>query len=454
MTDTDRPAAPRRLPLEGVRVADLTVVWAGPYVTQLLAEWGAEVIRVEPRTRIQPSTRGAERQPATPEVLRAMAKMGSSMHGFPDFEAGDDPWNRGAGFNSHARNKKSMTADITTPQGREIFLRLVERCDVLVENNVPETIEKANITYDVLRERNPALIMMRMPAFGLSGPYKNYRAYGTHIEAMIGHHYLRAYPDAALDAAGDAFTGDAVAGVMGAFAVTMALRHRRRTGRGQQIELSQAENFLPLLGDFILDYSVNGRDAGPQGNRHRAHAPHGYYPCAGDDRWIGIDCDSDEAWAGICDALEAPDLWGDPRFATGPARFQHREELDRLLAERTRPHDDHALFWALQARGVIAGPVQNERDAFSCPQAADRGFFEELTGESTGTHRYPGLIGRMTETPNHLRTAAPRLGEHNDYVYREVLGYSAAEYQALRDSGQVGEEYAPGVVPWQRPAAG
>lgn len=438
-----------RLPLEGVRIADLTVVWAGPYVTQMLSEWGAEVIRVEPRTRVQPSTRGAERQPATPEVLQAMAKMGSSIHGYPDFTAGDEPWNRGAGFNSHARNKKSMTADITTPEGREIFLRLIERCDVLIENNVPETIEKANITYDVLRERNPKLIMLRMPAFGLSGPYKNYRAYGTHIEAMIGHHYVRAYPDAPLDEAGDAFTGDAVAVVMGAFAVTMALRHCRRTGKGQQIELSQAENFLPLLGDFILDYTVNGRDQGPQGNRHRAHAPHNYYPCAGDDRWIGIDCDSDEAWVAICEVLGADELLADERFATGPGRFNDRDDLDRLLGEYTRQHDDGALFMQLQAHGVIAGPVQNERDAFNCPQAGERGFFEELTGEATGTHRYPGLIARMERTPNSLRTAAPMLGEHNDYVYREVLEYSAEEYQALRDSGQVGEDYAPGVIAWK-----
>ncbi|TAJ17058.1 MAG: hypothetical protein EPO65_12075, partial [Dehalococcoidia bacterium] len=183
------------LPLEGIRVADVTVVWAGPYVTQLLSEWGAEVIRVEPRTRIQPLTRGADMQPPPEAALRQLARMGMTLFSYPDFDPGDDPWNRSAGFNSHARNKRSMTADITTPEGREAFLRLIEKCDVMVENNVPETIEKANLTYDVLKERNPNLIMLRMPAFGLSGPYKNYRALGTHIEGMIGHHYLRSYPD-------------------------------------------------------------------------------------------------------------------------------------------------------------------------------------------------------------------------------------------------------------------
>ncbi|GMU41653.1 MAG: putative L-carnitine dehydratase [Chloroflexota bacterium] len=436
------------LPLDGIRVADVTAVWAGPYVTQLLSEWGAEVIRVEPRTRIQPLTRGADMQPPPEPALRHLAQMGMTLFAYPDFQAGDDPWNRSPGFNSHARNKLSMTADVTTPEGREIFLDLIEKCDVLVENNVPETIEKANLTYDVLRERNPNLIMLRMPAFGLSGPYKNYRALGTHIEGMIGHHYIRSYPDETPEAAGDVYTGDAVAGVMGAFSVAMALRARRRTGRGQMIELSQAENFLPILGDFILDWTANQRDVGPQGNQHRTHAPHGYYQCAGDDRWIGIDCDSDAAWSAICDVLGAADLASDARFTSEAGRYQHRASLDKLLSEYTRERSDAELFQTLQNRGVIAGPVQNDADAFACPQLDARGFFEELPSDSYGTRRYPGLIFSMANTPNRLRRVAPRLGQDNDYVYRDVLGYSETEYQHAQESGQAGLGYAPGVVPW------
>jgi len=439
------------LPLKGIRVADVTVVWAGPYVTQLLAEWGAEVIRVEPRTRIQPLTRGADMQPPPEPALRQLAQMGMTLFSFPDFQAGEDPWNRSPGFNSHARNKLSMTADITTPEGREIFLDLIEKCDVLVENNVPETIEKANLTYDVLKERNPNLIMLRMPAFGLSGPYKNYRALGTHIEGMIGHHYIRSYPDETPEAAGDVYTGDAVAGVMGAFGVAMALRARRRTGRGQMIELSQAENFLPMLGDFILDWTANQRDAGPQGNQHRTHAPHGYYPCDGDDRWIGIDCDSDAAWSAICDVLDAADLASDARFTSEAGRYEHRASLDKALSEYTRSRSDAELFRALQDVGVIAGPVQNDADAAACPQLNERGFFEELPSESYGFRRYPGLIFTMANTPNRLRRVAPDLGQDNDYVYREVLGYSESEYERAQKSGQAGLGYAPGVVPWLSP---
>jgi len=442
MTTDTRP-----LPLEGVRIADVTVVWAGPHVTQLLAEWGAEVIRVEPRTSIQPLTRGAELAPQPRATLEMMMSLGMTLFGYPDLEPGDAYWERSPSFTSHARNKLSMTADVMTDEGREHFFRLVEKSDVVIENNVPETIEKAGITYEELRERNPNIIMLRMPAFGLDGPYKNYRALGTHIEGMIGHHYLRGYPDADPEAAGDVYTGDAIAGVMGAFAVAMAVRHRNRTGEGQQIELSQAENFLPILGEFILDYTVNGRNADPQGNRHPFHAPHGIYPTAGDDEWIAIDCDSEEAWHATCEVLGADDLLEDDRFDTMTARHPNQSVLVRALAEYTRPREVMGLFLELQSEGVIAGPLQNEVRAFACPQLLTRGFFEELTSEATGIHSYPGLNFRMLHTANSLRTPAPLLGEHNEYVYKQVMGYTDDEYAAAVASGQIGTAYVPEVLP-------
>ncbi len=439
-------AASQGLPLAGVRVADITVVWAGPHVTQLLAEWGAEVIRVEPRTRIQPSTRGAERVPPTAEQLKEMAAQGITLGAFPDFEGGADPWNRGASFNSHGRNKLSMTADIMTPEGRETMLRLVEVCDVVVENNVPETIDKAGIGWEALSERNPRLVMLRMPGFGLSGPYQNYRGYGLHMEAMISHTHIRSYPDEPIEAAGDVVTSDAISGIQGAFAISMALRHVRKTGQGQLLEQPLAEAFLPIIGDFLLDYTANGRDTEPQGNRHRTHAPHNYYLCREDGAYLAIDCDSDEAWRALCRYLGAEDLLADARWQTAAGRYAEQADLDRALSEHTRRHDQHELFLGLQAVGVICGPVQNEAQAYACPQLEARGFFEEATSESTGTHAYPGINVRLANTPNHLRTGSPALGQHNDYVYRELLGYSEAEYRALEESEQVGRDYAPGVV--------
>ena len=432
----------RRLPLDGIRVVDVTVVWAGPHCTQLLAEWGAEVIRVEPRNRVQPSTRGAEAR-YTREYLKALREKGQPVpYSYPDDDPGARPWNRNAAFNSHARNKLSMTLDIMAPEGLDIFKRLVAVSDVVVENNVPETIEKAGITYEALRQVKPDLIMLRMPAYGLSGPYKNYRSFGNHMEAVTGHHYLRGYPDLDPSASGPSFMADAAGGVLGAFAVMLALRHRRRTGQGQQIELALAENFLPYLGELILDYTMNGRVAEPQGNDHPSHAPHGVYPCRGEDRWIAIDVGTDAEWRALCEVLGRPAWSEDPRFATALARWRHRAELDRYLRAWTSTQERYDLFHRLQAAGVTAGVVQDEADLFSCPHLEERGFFEELHHPDAGRHRYPGLVFKMAGTPNRLRRHPCMLGEDNDYVYRKVLKVSDEEYERLRDLGHIGTDYS------------
>ncbi len=445
MREPRPPQSGHELPLAGVRVAAVTVVWAGPHVTQLLAEWGAEVVRVEPINRIQPYSRlSLQRQSA--EVQRIQAVNGATISLTPNLDPGPDPWNRASAFNAHARNKKSMTADITSPEGRETFLRLIEMSDVMVENNVPITIEKAGLTYEEIRERNPEIIMLRMPAFGLSGPYKNFRGFGTHVEGMIGHHLLRSYEDLGPEHTGEAFTADAIAGVLGAFAVTSALRHRARTGQGQLIEMPLAEAFLPVLGEWILDYTLNGRVAGSQGNRHRSHSPHGIYPTSGDDQWIAIDVATDAEWTALTDVLEAAALGADLRFATAGARYEARLILDQELGDHTRRWEKFELFHALQARGVVAGPVMSELDALASPQLAAREWFNELTQEGVGTHRHPGILFKMTETPNRLRTPPPLLGEHNEEVYLDLLGYSRTEYEELIEKGLVGTTYPPELL--------
>lgn len=438
---------PQPLPLEGIRIAAITVVWAGPHVTQILGEWGADIIRVEPVNRVQPYSRGGESLITKEQAERTAREFGTLLAAYPDFDPREDRWNRSAGFNAHARNKRSMACDIMSPEGHEAFLRLIEHCDVFVENNVPETIERAGLTYEELREVNPRIIVLRMPAFGLDGPYKNYRAFGTHVEGMIGHHWLRGYTDAGPDYTGDAFTADAMAGVMGAFAVVTALRHRERTGVGQQIEMPLAEGFMPVLGEWILDYTMNGRVPGPQGNTHPSHAPHNIYPCAGDDQWITIDVASDDEFAALCETLGAPHLASDDRFATARERWEHRKPLDEALAKYTRPRDKTELFHALQAAGVVAGPLMNELDALASPQLEARDWFEEITREDLGTHRYPGMLFKLENTPNHVRRPPPKLGEHNEEIYLDLLGYSREQYDALVASGQVGTTYGPGVLP-------
>jgi len=441
-----------RLPLEGIRIADITAVWAGPYVTQLLAEWGAEVIRIEPITRFQPNTRWAERV-TTRELQIENGERGvAAGGGFPNFEPGARPWDRNSGFNSHARHKKSITADVMTEEGREIVLRLVAQSDVVVENNVPETIERGQITYQHLVQVKPDIVMLRMPAFGLSGPYKNYRALGTHIEGMIGHHYLRGYPDGVPDEAGDVYTGDAIAGVQGAFAVMAALLHRKKTGRGQQIELSQAENFLPVLAEQIMQYSMNGEDAGPQGNLHLSHAPHQAYPCAGEDNWIAIDVATDDEFASLCNVLGVPELTSDTRFASGISRLRHRQVLDELVAVQTKRFEKFELFHALQDASVTTGPLQTGADRLVCPQLNAREFFHTIDHPDVGPYPYPGLSWLMAETPNRLTMPAPTLGQHNHEVLTGLLGYSEAEYESLLARGAIGDGYAPEVIGWD-PAA-
>lgn len=436
---------PRTLPLEGIRVADVTVVWAGPHVTQLLAEWGAEVIRIEPLTRIQPSTRGAERHTDLElEAQRGAAGIATGGS-YPEYDPGPDPWNRNSGFNSHARNKLSMTCDVMTPEGREHFLRLIEQCDVLVENNVPETIERAGITYEEVRQRRPDLVMLRMPGFGLTGPYRDYRALGTHIEGLVGHHQARGYPGGTPDEGGDVFTADAAAGVQGALAVVMALRHRQRTGRGQQIELSQAENFLPFLGELVLDWQMNGREVS-WGNRHRWHAPHQAYPTRGDDEWIAIDVETDEQFAALCGVLGTPDLARDPRFVTAERRKQAEAELDACIRQATTAFEKFDLFHRLQDAAVPAGPLQHAGDRCRCPQLASRSFFVDLDSPSVGTYPYPGTMWRMAQTPNRLRRGPVTLGQDNEYVYLDLLGMPRSEYDDLVAREVVGTSYPKRVL--------
>lgn len=444
----NRPAqAHPRLPLAGVRVIDLTVVWAGPFGSQLLAEWGAEVIRMEPISAIQPQTRGAERaRHLTREAVQRAVRSGAMSAGYPHGDPLPDPWNRGAMFNAAASNKLSFTGNPMTPAGREAFERLVAVSDVIIENNVPSTAAKMGIDYERLRVINPGIIVVRMPGFGLSGAYADYRCWGNHLEGMAGHHIVRSYPDMTLDAVGETYACDSIAGLMAAVATLMALRHRDRTGCGQQVEVPQIEAFVQMLGTEILDYTMNGRVAEPMGNDHRSHAPHGAYPCAGDDRWIAIEVEDERQWAALCDILGAEDLAADPRFATMADRWRHRRELDTTLAPLTRTWDSMELFRALQAARIPAGPVQDDGDCFRCPHLAARGFFQEQTRDDIGTFRYPGMLFQWTDTPNQHRRPPVKLGQDNDYVYLDLLGYADDAYGTLVDAGEIGATYPARVL--------
>jgi crotonobetainyl-CoA:carnitine CoA-transferase CaiB-like acyl-CoA transferase len=434
-----------RKPLEGYRVIDLCVVWAGPFATMLLGDLGAEVIKVENPFVFQPLTRGSMAHP--PAAIMKMAP--SWAGGFPNDELGDKPYNYVPTFVSVFRNKRSFTVDIRRPEGMDVLARLVARSDVVYENNATGTLEKLGITYDWLRQANPNIIMVRVPAYGSSGPYAEARALGVHLEAVMGHTLLRGYEDADPSANTAIYSGDYLAGAQGAFAVMTALWQRERTGKGQLIEIAQAENAAAMFMQAIMDYTLNGRVAGAIGNRDvYGRHPCGVYPSRSpgsaatmEDHWIAISVEDDEQWTAFRRAIGEPGWASDPRFATNDGRGEHIRELDELIAGYTREHDDYELAHRLQAAGVAAMPVLEASRMFEDPQLVAREFFKTQTVEGAGTHKYVGPLWKFGETPVEFYQPPVTFGEHNEYVYREVLGMDDAEIEALRAGGHIATDY-------------
>ena len=425
-----------KLPLEGVRVLDITVVWAGPYCTSFLADLGAEVIRIESLNTFVPLGRGPMAHP-TEEDLKGMSPWAGAT---PGRVPGARPWNRYPIFNAHARNKLGMTLDFFRPGGMDIFKRLVKISDVFVENNPTSTMENLGISYPLLQEQNPGIIMLRMPAYGNTGAYRNHRAYGLHIEGVIGHTLQRGYADMDPSANSTVLMSDAAGGTQGAFAVLAALHHRKRTGRGQLIELSQAENALPFMGQSFMDFSMNGRNASTLGNRH-PYAVQGCYPCKGDDRWVTITLFDDKDWAAFVQALGIPDWCREEKFADAISRYRNHDELDRNIAQWTEQLETNDVMRLLQSVGVAAGPVMDQRDAYEDPHLNEREVFEEVYQEDTGTHRYPGAPYKMSETPIKIRRGPVRLGEDNEYIYKTLLDCTGEEYAELEAQGHIGMDY-------------
>jgi crotonobetainyl-CoA:carnitine CoA-transferase CaiB-like acyl-CoA transferase len=431
------------LPLEGIRVIDLTVSWAGPFATCILADLGAEVIKIESRYHWQQISRGIIARP--PESL--MSNEPVWLWSYPDRKPGERPWNRTSINNPTLRNKYSMTVDLTRPEGMDIFKRLVTVSDVMVESNAPGTMEKLSITYDMLKQQRPDIIYLRTSAYGLSGPYSSHHAIGSQIEAITGHSILRWYPDFDLSTVQVRFQSDAAAGVNSAFAVIAALHHRNQTGEGQLIDLSQSENVMAHYCQATMEYVLNGRVLRPLGNRdYCGTAPCGIYPCKGEDRWVAINVTSEDEWRGFCRALGNPPWIEEERFSDNLKRFHNQDQLDKRIAEWTREHDHYALMHLLQKEGVPAGPVMDARDCYNDPHLRDREFFEMVTQEECGTHLYPGAMYKLSATPLHIRMPPVRMGEHNEYVYKQVIGVSEEEYSDLETKGHIGMDYVPEIM--------
>ena len=426
-----------RLPLEGIRILDMTVVWAGTYCATLLADMGAEVIRLESIKRLPPITRGYIPYPPK-EVIEGLPAFVAAM---PGREPGSRPWNRYPLFNAHGRNKLGITVDLTQSSGMDIFKRLVAVSDAFVENNVTETMDKLGISYEMMRQVNPRIIMLRMPAYGNSGAYSNFRSLGVHMEGVIGHTIVRGYEDMDQSSSTNVYAADAAGGAQGAFAMLAALHFRKHTGKGQLVELAQSENMMPYVGRYFMDHSMNGRDSGTLGNRHTS-AIQGCFPCAGEDRWVNITLFDDSDWTAFCGALGNPDWALDDRFSTHSGRYENQSALDTHISEWTRKRGHYEVMHILQDVGVAAGPVMDQRDAFEDPHLQERGIFEEVYHEDVeGSHLYVGAPYRMSDMPIRIRRGPVQLGQDNEYVYKQVLGVSDNEYAELEQMGHIGMDF-------------
>ena len=315
--------APRRLPLDGVRVLSQAIVWAGPFGSMILADLGAEVIEIESVRHLNPTRAGYRH---IPEELMA----GQTGAIYLDRDPSEGFWNRNSNFNYAKRAHKSVTLDLASDEGRELFLGLVREADVFIENNAADVAGNLGIGWERLSAANPRLIMVRFPGFGISGPYAHFKGFGATMEAVIGHTMLRGYRDSDPSSTPAVYHGDPNAGAHVAAAVQMALIAREHTGEGQLIEMSQAEAVIHHTSYDLLDYQLNGRVHRQWGNRHPSMAPYGVFRCAGDDRWIAIATPSDEAFAALCEAMGEPAL-GSP---TSASRTRRRATAIRTSSSR------------------------------------------------------------------------------------------------------------------------
>ena len=400
----------RRL-LSGVRIADLTIVVAGPTATGALGDLGAEVIKIE-----NIIARG-DRATTLPKAADA-----------PE----DRPYNRSNWFADLNRSKKGLTLNFNVPEAREAFLRLVAVSDVVIENFSPRVMPNFGFTYEALQAVRPDLIMASLPGFGSTGPMRNHTSFGPGIEAMTGLGDLTGFPDGPPLKPGNYVT-DYTAGMMAAFVIMAALHYRRRTGKGQHIELAMRDGALQLIGEPIMDFALNGRVQSRIGNRHPSKAPHGVYPCVGEDKWVAIAVASDEEWGVLCDAIGRPDLAADDRFDTVLGRLAHQDEIDGALSAWTRERDHYAVMHTLQAVGVEAAAVLTTEETGSDPHVAARGFIQTVQLPEVGPARYTRHGYRLAETGAVIQPP-PGFGEHNRYVLQELLGYSDADFAALEAS--------------------
>jgi crotonobetainyl-CoA:carnitine CoA-transferase CaiB-like acyl-CoA transferase len=393
--------ARRGLPLEGVRILDLSRAWAGPYGTRYLADFGAEVIKVE-TSQYPPG-----REPGSPS------------------------------YGEVNRNKRPITLNFQTPEGRDLLKRLVAVSDVVVENFSPRVMEKYGLDYQHLCEVRPDLIMASLPGYGRQGPHGRFVSFGGPLMAYTGMSLLWGYADSPPDARVKVAQPDYISAATQALAVTAALHHRAHTGEGQYIEIAQVEAAIASLEPVYLDYFATGAVAEPRGNRDPNAVPQGCYPCLGHEAWCVISCTTDAQWRAMVTLLGEERLADDPRFQTVADRWARHDELDDFISARTREWRPHQLMRQLQAVGVPAGVVQTAEDLWRDPQLRVRNYTVMMEHPELGMVEHPGMSVRLYATPGQIQRPVGRLGEANEAIFRGLLGLSAADITRLAEAGVI-----------------
>ena len=395
-------------PLDGIRVIEVGTLISGPFAGRLLGDLGAEVIKIEP--------------PGQPDPLRTWGQAELDGHHFF--------------WTVHARNKKAATLNLRGAKGRELFLDLVERSDIIVENFRPCTLEKWDLGYDVLRERNRGIILVRVSGYGQTGPEAGKAGYASVAEAASGLRHLNGFPGGPPPRLALSL-GDSLAGMFAVQGALAALYRRTITGEGQVVDAALTESCLAIQESTIPDYDVGGVVRGPSGTRLEGIAPSNIYRTA-DGSWVVIAANQDTVFRRLCTAMGRPELATDDRFANHVARGRNQDELDKIIGDWASQRQPGDIISTLSDAGVISGPINTVAEVVEDPQLRARGMIAEHWDERVQrTVLGPGVVPVLSETPGTIRNAGPaRPGQHNDDVYIGLLGKTAAELDALR-AGEV-----------------
>lgn len=399
--------------LKGVRVLDVTHWLAGPAVTSIVAQMGAEVVKVE---SIQHFDGG-----------RAMVGTGERLY------------EKAPTYNHFNRNKHGITLNLQDPRGVAVFKELIRISDALVDNFPARVMERFGLGWETIRELNPTLVWLSMSAFGQTGPWREYVSYATPMGQMSGLFDLTGYPDempATFSPAGL----DPITGILAAGCLMMCLVRRQRTGRGMRMDYAQLEAATSLAGDAVAEYTMNGRVPTRMGDQHRFAIPHGAFPCQGDDAWVAICVCTDAEFQGLCKAMEQPGLADDSRFATYLARRRHRAELDELVRSWTAQHEKYEAARLLQAQGVAAGPVISNKELLDDSHLLEREAFEEVERAYVGRPRYQVTPIRLSKLPRTVSRPASTLGGDNALVLGELLALPKSTLAELEAAQVIGTE--------------